>query len=384
MKRHILCINSGSSSLKFALYNMGRGEELLAKGAIERIGLKGGICWIDCSGKKRIQKADFKNHNIAIDRMFVELKALRLPVPDAVGHRIVHGGKSYCKPAVVDNKLVKTLNGLIPFAPLHLPSEIVCVESVEKRFPKLKQVACFDTAFHRNMPEVAKRFPLPEYLHKEGVERYGFHGLSYEYIVSCIDVRKYSRVIIAHLGNGASLAAVKSGKSIDTTMGFTPAGGFMMGTRPGDLDPGILIYLINQKGMSGKGIERLINDQSGLLGVSGLSSDMKTLLEKSGKNAKAALAIDMFCYQLKKEIGGFSAALGGVDLLVFTGGIGERAALVRSIVCKGLKYLGIELDEKKNKKHAEVISTNKSSFPVRVIPTNEDLIIARHTHRLIK
>ena len=233
------------------------------------------------------------------------------------------------------------------------------------------------------MPEVARRFALPRVLWDQGLWRYGFHGLSYEYIMQALGPAAPARIVIAHLGNGASMAAVLKGRSIDTTMGFTPTGGFMMGTRSGDLDPGLMVYLMNHHGYDGRRLERLVNHESGLLGVSAISSDVKTLLEKRAVEPNAALAIEMFCYQVRKQIGALAAVLGGLDLLVFTGGIGERAAAVRLEVCRGLEFLGVALDSERNEAHADIISSKEGKCPVRVIPTNEDLMIARHTRRVI-
>lgn len=365
--KHILCLNSGSSSLKFALFEMGANKEkLLMRGAVERIGLPDAAC---------------PDHAAAVDEAFRQIS--KYPQPQAVGHRIVHGGATYTKPARIDAKLIAELKNLVRFAPLHMPSEILCIESVARRFPKLMQVACFDTAFHSKIPEVAKRFALPHKFWDKGIRRYGFHGLSYEYIMDVIGPKPPSKIIIAHLGNGASMAAIKNGKCIDTTMGFTPAGGFMMGTRPGDLDPGILIHLMREEKLSANELDDIINNKSGLFGVSELSPDMKTLLENRRTNKKAALAIEMFCYQARKTIGSLAAALGGLDLLVFTAGIGERAALVRLEICNGLKRLGIVIDKKKNAKNADIISSSKSKYLVRMIPTNEDIMIASHTAKFI-
>jgi acetate kinase len=279
--------------------------------------------------------------------------------------------------------LLAELRSLIPFAPLHLPSAIQCIEAVRAHFPDLPQVVCFDTAFHRNMPELAQRFPLPRELWYDGVRRYGFHGLSYEYIVSALGTEGRGRLVIAHLGNGASLAAVRDGRSMDTTMGFTPTGGVMMGTRSGDLDPGVLLHLMNEMGYTPHQIDDLVSRHSGLLGLSGISPDMKTLLEQRDREPHAAQAIELFCYQLRKQIGAFAAVLGGLDDLVFTGGIGERAAPVRAEVCHGLEHLGVIVDDELNAVHAEVISRPGSACTVRVIPTNEDLMIARHVRELL-
>jgi acetate kinase len=313
----VLCLNAGSSSLKYAFL---QGEKTLAEGEFGRV-----------------------------DELFDQLPAQ----PQAVGHRIVFGGPDHTAPAPIDGALIDKLRALSPFAPLHVPLELDLVEEVAQHAPDLPQVACFDTAFHRAMPELAQRFPLPEEFWRQGVRRYGFHGLSYEYICSQVQAE---RLVIAHLGNGASLAAVKNGKPIDTTMGLTPTGGLMMGTRSGDLDPGLLVYLQRQ----GVDIEDLVDYRSGLFGVSGLSSDMRELLDSD--DPRATLAIDLFCYILKKQIGAMAAALGGLDLLVFTGGIGEHAAPIRKRVCDGFDYLG---------------------FSVEVIPTNEDVMIARHVREVL-
>lgn len=384
--RHILCLNSGSSSLKFALYRVAKDDEaLLARGAVERIGLDDGRLWFKLA-RRNLQSAEngvFPNHAAAVEATFARLDGLHLPLPDAIGHRVVHGGAEYSAPAPVDAKLLQTLKQLVSFAPLHLPSEIVCIEAVAAKYPSLPQVACFDTAFHRRMPEITQRFPLPRALWNEGVRRYGFHGLSYEYIMDAVGARPPSRLLIAHLGNGASMAAVQDGIPLDTTMGFTPAGGFMMGTRTGDLDPGILVHLMRERGMDAAQIETLLNNESGLMGVSGISPDMKTLLDERALKPDAAQAVEMFCYHARKTIGALAAALGGLDMFVFTGGIGERAAPVRSMICQGLTHLGIEIDEEKNLTHADTISSAESACVVRVIPTNEDLVIARHTNDLI-
>ena len=296
---------------------------------------------------------------------------------------MVHGGLGHIEPVKVDPGLVVELKKIIAFAPLHLPSQIKGIEAVTGRFPELPQVACFDTAFHRRMPELAQRFPLPAEFWEEGLRRFGFHGLSYEYVMGALGASARGRVLIAHLGNGASMAAVHDGRPVDTTMGFTPTGGFMMGSRSGDLDPGVLLYLMNEKKYSSEQIERLVNDQAGLKGVSGTSPDMRTLLSQREKDPQAALAVDMFCYHVRKCIGAMAATLGGLDTLVFTGGIGEKAAPVRSSVCRGLAHLGIALDEGRNATHADPASRPGSACTVRIIPTNEDLIIARHTFKLL-
>ncbi len=387
----ILSFNSGSSSDKFALHRLSRdGETLLAEGEAEGIGLGSGRLWIRDGQAKTLSDAErsFPRSADALGALFDEIDRLRLPRPDAVGHRLVHGGPNHFAPERLTSQLTEELRALIPFAPLHLPLEIEGIEALAARFPDLPQAACFDTGFYRQMPEVARRFALPRALWDEGLCRYGFHGISYEYIMEALGPAAPARVVIAHLGNGASMAAVQKGRAVDTTMGFTPTGGFMMGTRSGDLDPGLMVYLISQRGYDGRRLERLVNHESGLLGVSAISSDVKTLLEKRAAEPNAALAIEMFCYQVRKQIGAFAAVLGGLDLLVFTGGIGERAAPVRFEVCRGLEYLGITVDPRRNEAHADIISSAEVSSAagkclVRVIATNEDLMIARHTQRLI-
>lgn len=384
--RVIFSFNSGSSSDKFALYELSGGQEkLLADGAAEGIGAGSARLWIRDGQAKTLSDAarSFPRAADALKALFDEIERLRLPQPDAVGHRLVHGGPDHYSPQRVTPALIAALRGLIAFAPLHLPAEIEGIEAVASRFSGVPQVACFDTAFHRQMPEVARRFALPRAMWDQGLCRYGFHGISYEYIMEALGRAAPARIVIAHLGNGASMAAVRDGRSADTTMGLTPAGGFMMGTRSGDLDPGVIVNLINEQGYDGRRLERLVNHQSGLLGVSGITSDVKTLLEKSAAEPNAALALEMFCYQMRKQVGALAAVLGGLDLLVFTGGIGERAAPVRFEVCHGLEHLGIKLDRQRNDAHADPISSPGGACTVRVIPANEDLMIARHTQRVI-
>jgi acetate kinase len=384
--RAILSFNTGSSSLKFAMHEFSAGaEKLLAEGAAEGIGSGGGRIWVRSGANRMLSDASrgLAGFDQAFHGLLDEMDRLKLRRPDAVGHRIVHGGPHHFAPERITPALVDELKKIVPFAPLHIPLEIQGIELFEHRFPDLPQVACFDTGFHKQMPEVARRFAIPRGLQQEGVFRYGFHGLSYEYIMQTLGPAAPARVVIAHLGNGASIAAVRDGVGIDTTMGFTPAGGFMMGTRTGDLDPGVIVFLLNQKGYDGARLERLVNRESGMLGVSDLSSDVKTLLEKRASDEAAALALDMFCYQVRKTIGAMAAALGGLDLLVFTAGIGERAAPIRSEICRGLEHLGIKLDDARNQVHADLVSAPDARCAVRVIPTNEDLMIARHTRRVI-
>jgi acetate kinase len=382
----ILSLNSGSSSLKFSLYCLGELEETqIAQGAVEGIGLPSGQLWIRSKNNDVLvdTRRGFPEHTSAAQGVAEAANNLGFPRPVAAGHRVVHGGPNHSAAERVNASLLRELRELIPFAPLHLPSAIQGIDAVAARFPGLPQVACFDTAFHRRMPEVAQRLPLSHDLWNEGVRRYGFHGLSYEYIISTLGARAEGRVVIAHLGNGASLAAVLNGQPLDTTMGFTPTGGLMMGTRSGDLDPGVLLYLMGEKSFDHDRLDHAVNEQAGLLGVSGISPDMKTLLERREREPRAAQAVELFCYQLRKHIGAMTAVLGGLDTLVFTGGIGEHAAALRWDVCRELAYLGIGLDAERNAAHAEVISAPGSTCTVLVIPTNEDVMIARQTRALL-
>src|SRR5262245_19896995 len=382
----ILCVNSGSTSLKFALYCLGDGEETqLARGAVERIGLSGGRLWIRGKGDDRWIDVhrDFPDFTASAKGISAGIRDCGLPAPVAAGHRVVHGGPNHSSAEFVDEPLLAELRELIAFAPQHTPNAIKGIEAVKTRFPEIPQVACFDTAFHRTIPEVAQRFPLSRNLWDQGVRRYGFHGLSCEFIVAALGPATQGRIVIAHLGNGASLAAVLNGRPMDTTMGLTPNGGLMTGTSSGDLDPGVLIHLMREKGYAWNQVDEMVNTEAGLLGASGISPDMKTLLEQRTRKPHAAQAVELYCYQLRKHIGAMAAVLGGIDTLVFTGGIGEPAAPVRWDVCAGLAHLGIGLDAHKNTAHAEVISLPGSSCTVRVIQTNEDLMIARHTRTLL-
>jgi acetate kinase len=380
MEQTILCLNGGSSSLKFAVYRLsGALEEKMFSGAVEAIGQSSGKAWLR-SGDEVLQEESgkFPNHTAAIKKMFAALREQGVEKLAAAGHRIVHGGPKFTTPQLIDARLKEALKELIPFAPLHLPSQVAIIEAVEAHFPDLPQVACFDTAFHSGMPEVAQRFALPQKLWEQGIRRYGFHGLSYEYVVSKLGRELGRRAIIAHLGNGASMVALKDGLPMDTSMGLTPTGGFMMGTRTGDLDPGVLIHLL-KAGYSADRLEQLVDHEAGLLGVSGQTSDMKALLQKSQTDKGARMAVEMFAYQARKFIGAYAAVLNGLDTLVFTGGIGERAAEVRINMCSGLEYLGIALDTQANCRNAEVISLPASKCKVRVVQTDEDLMIVRHT-----
>ena len=305
----------------------------------------------------------------------------------AVGHRVVHGMR-HSAPERVTPKLLAELQRISPYDPDHMPHEIGLIEAVRRRHPKLRQVACFDTAFHRTMPPVAKLLPIPRRLAAKGIERYGFHGLSYSYLLeelSRLDpVATRSRVILAHLGSGASLAAVLNGRSVDTTMGFTPTAGLLMSTRTGDLDPGLFYYLARTEGMTAPQFQRMVNHESGLLGVSGTSSDIRDLCAREATDPRAAAAVELFCYQARKYIGAFAAALGGLDTLVFSAGIGENSPLIRQRICSELGFLGIELDQKRNRQNAARISKDRSVVAVRVIRTDEELMIARSVSRTLK
>ncbi len=387
----ILTINSGSSSIKFSLYRIGLQEELLSMGSAEGIGFDSGFIQIkDGSGVTVAEKKLFvRDHVAALKEITGWLDSAGAGKKiDAIGHRIVHGGCSYTEPHLTSPELLAALEELVPFAPDHLPHEIGAIKSFERSYPGVKQIACFDTAFHRTMPEVARLYALPEDVRQHGVERYGFHGLSYEYILSELEKEAgqktaNGRVIIAHLGNGASMAAFLRGRSMDTTMGFTPAGGLVMSTRSGDLDPGVIVYLLKEKKMNAATLNLMVNKQSGLVGVSGTSPDMKELLDREKKDQRAADAVELFCYQAKKFIGALAAVLGGLETLIFTGGIGEHAPSIRERICRGMGFLGIRIDAARNNKNAAVISGDGGPTIVRVMKTNEELMIARHAYHLI-
>jgi acetate kinase len=301
---------------------------------------------------------------------------------DGITHRVVQGGEKFVEPQRIDSTVLSALKKLVPLAPEHLPGEIESIESFARDFPDVPQIACFDTAFHRSMPPVAQTVALPP---EHGLVRFGFHGLSYEYIREELNRAGQSRkkAVIAHLGNGCSMAAVRGGVGIDTTMGFTPTGGLVMGTRSGDLDPGVIVYLLREHGLNPDQLNDLVNKKAGLLGVSGLSPDMRELLTHEGGNPRAKLAIDLFCYQAKKFLGCMAAALGGIDTLVFTGGIGENSSEIRKRICTELEYLGIRLDPARNNAGDDRISQDNSPVSVLVIKTNEELMLVRHASRLL-
>jgi acetate kinase len=385
----ILTINGGSSSIRFAVYESGEMPRRRLDGKIDRIGMSGAnLTANDPAGKplviRRLAAAD---HGTAVGFLldWLETQPVFAPVR-AVGHRVVHGMK-HSEPERVTPKLVAELRRITPYDPDHLPREIGLIEAFMRRHPKLPQVACFDTAFHRSMPRVAKLLPIPRRYAAKGVERYGFHGLSYAYLMEELGrldaAAAKGRVILAHLGSGASLAAVRHGKSIDTSMGFTPTAGLVMGTRTGDLDPGLVYYLARTERMTAAQFQRMVNHESGLLGVSGTSSDLRDLCARQAVDARAAEAVELFCYQVRKWIGCFSAALGGLDTLVFSAGIGENAPLIRQRICDGLGFLGIELNHRRNAKNAALISRAAGRVEVRVIRTDEELMIARSVTRVL-
>jgi acetate kinase len=380
----ILTINGGSSTIKFALYQIDDPLSCLLHGNIDRISLKDSTLTFndkkdDKKNSLKIESSDYQSAaNFLID--WLEKKD-EFPSVKAIGHRVVHGMK-HTEPELVTLNLLDELHRIIPYDPDHLPAEITLIEFFRQRHPKIPQVACFDTAFHTSMPRVAKLLPIPHRFDEKGIQRYGFHGLSYSYLmeeltrITGIKAAK-DRVILAHLGNGASMVAVSNGKSIDTSMGFTPAAGLPMGSRPGDLDPGVAWYMMQSEHLTPEKFNSLINHESGLLGISETSSDMQDLLAKEPDDVRAAEAVSLFCYQAKKWIGAFAATLGGLDTLVFTGGIGENSPIIRSRICGGLEFLGIEIDEKRNRSNNEVISIKNGQTTVRVIRTDEEQMIAR-------
>jgi acetate kinase len=393
--RRLLTINTGSSSLKAALYRLREDTtetpELRAEAS--RIGGRGGgLRLADARGETLDERRDdLPDHAAALDALMSRLRDLGLDRDDllaAVGHRIVHGGDRHREPQRVTPGVVADLRALVPIDPNHLPQAIAAIEAVGRAYPAVPQVACFDTAFHSRMPRVARLYALPSRLAEEGIIRYGFHGLSCEYVME--ELRRLEpeaaagRVVVAHLGNGASMAAVRGGVGVDTTMGFTPTGGLVMGTRSGDLDPSVPLFLLEERGLTPTEVSDLLNKQAGLLGVSGTSADMRDLLDREPEDRRAAEAVALFCYQAKKFLGALVATLGGLDALVFTGGIGEHAAPVRERVCEGLEFFGIRLDTNRNAAHAPVISSDDAAVSVRVVPTDEDLMVFRHTRRLIE
>jgi acetate kinase len=385
----ILTINGGSSSIKFALFEAGESLRRVLEGKIERIGLSDATFAVKGSENFSRQLAA-PNHTAAVNALMDWLeKQIGCGALTAVGHRVVHGGPMYSEPQRITREMVDYLRALSPFDPEHLPEEIELTEAVFRRFPDLPQIACFDTAFHHDLPRVAQMLPIPRRYEAKGVRRYGFHGLSYAFLMEELarvagPEAARGRVILAHLGNGASMAAVRDGKPVDTSMAFTPTAGFPMSTRSGDLDPGLVWYLARTENMNAKEFNKMVNFQSGLFGVSETSSDMRELLQREAHDVRAAEAVALFCYHVKKWIGAFTAALGGLDTLVFSGGIGENAPEIRDRICAGLGFLGIVIDEEANASNAEMISPKNGRVAVRVMRTDEEWMIANIVTRVLR
>ncbi len=387
----VLTVNGGSSSIKFAIFEAARGLRRIFAGRIERIGLPDAAFVTKGSNPTDSfsRPVAAPDHRAAVSLLmdWVE-ERIRRGELGAVGHRVVYGGPKYSDPQRISLELIEELRQLEPFDPEHLPEEVLLAEAFHRRFPGLPQVACFDTAFHKDMPRVARLLPLPRRYDSRGIQRYGFHGLSYAFLME--ELARLAGpdavsgcLILAHLGNGASLAAVRDGKPVDTSMGLTPAAGVPMSTRSGDLDPGLVWFLARTDHVDAKRWNELVNSQSGLLGVSETSSDMRDLLEREMRDIRAAEAVSLFCYQVKKWIGAFAAALGGLDTLVFSGGIGENSPCVRSRICEGLGFLGIRIDDGRNASNAGVISMDDSGVAVRVIRTDEEWMIAKTVCRVL-
>jgi acetate kinase len=391
MNEYALVLNAGSSSLKFCVFERPEAEDwhLESRGQIEGISTSPRIVVRNGEGKTLVDRRLEGEVHDAREALNVLAAWLKSTYGGAqlvgVGHRVVHGGAQFTSPIVVTQQILAELRRLVPLAPLHQPYNLAAIEAVFERLPHVPQVACFDTSFHRGQPAVAELIPLPREICRGGVQRYGFHGLSYEYIASSLprvapEIAR-GRVIVAHLGSGASLCALKNGKSFDCTLGFTALDGICMATRPGSVDPGVVLHLFQTLGLSAKEVETILYKKSGLLGISGISSDTRELLRSS--DPRARLAVDYFVYRATKEIGAMGAALGGIDGLVFTAGIGENSTEIRHRICKSSAWLGIELDTEANRRNGPRISTHGSNISVWVIPTNEELMIARHTGLLL-
>ncbi|MBI2236093.1 MAG: acetate/propionate family kinase [Magnetospirillum sp.] len=393
MREGILVINAGSSSIKFSLYlgETGGDMALSSKGQVDGIHVAPFFRAFDPKGQPlaetRWEHGEGLSHEILLTYLLRWIEEhLDGAVLRAAGHRVVHGGLCYSHPVRIDAAIVEELEALVPLAPLHQPHNLAPIRALAAVHPELVQVACFDTAFHRSNPRVAELFALPRALTAEGVRRYGFHGLSYEYIAHKLkEVAPEvagGRVVVAHLGSGASMCAIKDGRSVASTMGFTALDGLPMGTRTGNLDPGVVLYLMQRKGMDAKQLETLLYKESGLLGVSGISNDMRILLDSTDPHAEEA--VELFCYRIGRELGSLAAALGGLDALVFTAGIGERAAAVRERVCRQAEWLGVRLDPEANTRNAPCITAAGSTIPALVVPTDEEMMIARHTRAVLQ
>jgi acetate kinase len=388
----ILVVNAGSSSIKFQLFSVAARDQLqrLLKGQIEGIGVHPRLVAKGTEGEPPIEEAwpaqEVSSVPQALDKLVAFLRARLGQLPTAIGHRVVHGGPDYAEPVVIDDAVLARLDTFSPLAPLHQPNNLAPIKAVTERQPQLLQVACFDTAFHRGHPDVADRYALPEKLYAGGVRRYGFHGLSYEYIANrLLEVAPgiaRGRVVVAHLGSGASMCAISAGKSVDSTLGFTALDGLPMGTRPGQLDPGVVLYLMSEKGMSAKEIERFLYNECGLKGLSGISNDVRDLL--ASRDWRAKLALDHFVYRISLYAGMLAAAMGGIDGFVFTAGIGENAPAIREAVAKRLAWLGLDFDREANASGKTLISRASSRVACYVIPTDEELMIARHTLAVLR
>ena len=386
----ILAINGGSSTLKFAIFRVGVTPVRELSGSIDRIGTPDAtLTWVH-EGTSTVERQAItgSDHVACIEPLLACIKDNLSQNPlVAIGHRVVHGGR-YREPQMVTPVVMEELQRLSAYDPEHLPAEIELVKEFAQRYPHLLQVACFDTAFHSDMPRVARLLPIPRRYEQQGLQRYGFHGLSYAFLMKELarvgrKGEASGRIILAHLGNGASMAAVKDGKSIETTMGFTPTSGLPMSRRSGDLDPGLVAYLARTEGMSAEQFHKMVNTESGLLGVSGISADMRDLLDQEQSDPRATEAVALFCYQAKKWIGALTATLGGLDTLVFTAGIGEHSPVIRSRICDGLEFLGVALDGKRNEAGEPVISKEGGKVTVRVMHTDEESEIARSVSRLL-
>jgi acetate kinase len=390
-KSRILTINGGSSSIKFAMFAAGDPLERIFRGAIDRIGSPQATIRVqgDDPADNLSRPVNAPDHAVAVSALtdWIEQCGGSDTIA-AIGHRVVHGGPKYSEPQRITPEMVEELHRLSPFDPEHLPEEIRLIEAFHRRHPNVPQVACFDTAFHHDLPRVAQLLPIPRRYEARGVRRYGFHGLSYAFLLEELarlagaEAAK-GRIIMAHLGNGASLAAVRAGKPLDTSMAFTPTAGIPMSTRAGDLDPGLAWYLFREENVTAQQFHEMVNHESGLLGLSETSSDMRDLLAKETQDIRAAEAVALFCYEVKKKIGAYAAALGGLDTLIFAGGIGENAPVVRSRICAGLAFLGVELDEQQNSSNEGLISAADGPVSIRVMRTDEECMIARSVRRVL-
>jgi acetate kinase len=388
----ILTINGGSSSIKFALFTASDSPQRVLSGEIERIGQPGTRLTANAPGNStpQVRTFDAADHRQAAGKL---VEFLRRRLGDSsiagIGHRVVHGGQDLIDDQIIAPKLIAELRRVQPLDLAHLPREIALIEVFGESFPSLPQVACFDTAFHRDMPDVAKMLPIPRRYYEAGIRRFGFHGLSYKYLMQRLSAvagaeAANGKIILAHLGSGASMAAVKGGKPIDTTMAFTPTAGLVMATRPGDLDPGLIAYLMQTEKMTAEQLDDFISKQCGMLGISQTSSDMRDLLKRRAADPRAADAVNLFCYQAKKFIGALAAAMDGLDTLVFAGGIGEHAAEARAGICDGMNHLGIRLDPARNAAGADLISDDDSRVVVRVMATDEEIIIAQAVYPFLR